>query len=310
MLHLVLTSGILPALAKASAREAIPACTTHVGILSLRLQKQILSHVRGEHTKDCLEDLMARNPKQIRHAVCFALRVQPESPLETEFVDELLAWAAKRAEANVWRIRQVPISQAKELQFDRMGEYTLHRQEGTNDPNMERATHLMHGRTKLIAPIDSGLLVTKSDWLIAEKWSRTLAVLKHRKTQMSLPVFKLFCDTHPSDFKPCERLTPQKKAAATKASSRNKNKGGGGRRSRRQMAPESSDESDNEQPETDDQERDGHGQDGDAEAAGVPKVEKKASKTGIGASGSGEKQQSKRRMIGPPAARRPAVKTT
>lgn len=211
ILHLVLSAGVLPQLAKASVRELIPSCSTHICVLSLKLQKCILTHLRNDWKAHTVSQ------KQITYAVFFALGVDTETSIEHDYVDELIEWAEQRSSNLGHRIRKVTTDAATHFKFEKFGEYALVRDESCADPNLTKATHVEHAHTKRRVQLDGNMCITTAEWSIGDNWSRDRAALRHQANDMRLPLFSLFSKAYPDDVRPPERKTPQQKAAETQA---------------------------------------------------------------------------------------------
>lgn len=215
MLHLVLAA--LPQLAKASVRELVPSCSTHIGVLPLKLQKAILTHLRNDWDRSPLKKMHTKNPKQIAYAVCFALGVDIETSIQQNYVDELMGWAEKRSTELSHRIRKATIDAAMSFQFSSFGVYSLVRDPSCADPNLTKATHIEHLQTKRQVLLDANTCITTADWFIKDHWSQDGAALRHKTSDMRQPLFSLFMRAFPDDFKPPVRKTAQQNAAETKA---------------------------------------------------------------------------------------------
>lgn len=177
----------------------------------------MLTLLRPEWDKAFLKAAHTTNPKQILHAFCFALEVDPETPISFEFVDELTQWAKEKSAACDHRIRKLTADAAHSIQFDRYGEYCFVRSDDCRDANEARCTHIQHNTTKTMYTLDQNIVFTNATWRIEENWSRYDACLVNVSSDMRQPIFKLFSKDFPNIFKPPARRTAQEKAAATKA---------------------------------------------------------------------------------------------
>lgn len=144
MLHIVLSSGMLPQLARASAREPIPPCSTHFSLLSLRLTKRILSDLRPDWDGATLKTMHTADSKQLIHALCFGIGCELESPIPHEFVDQLLDHCRSKCKEFGNRIKDLTVSQAKLIGFEASGEYSFHRATRADGVEGDKTTHTHH----------------------------------------------------------------------------------------------------------------------------------------------------------------------
>jgi predicted transcriptional regulator len=96
--HYIVTNGMVPLIMRSQQRETLPACTTHLKVVSLGLKKKCILR-STDWKKEQLQLMYGRDPKGIDHVFLYMLNESETDPVISHFEDEFLDWVKAKVAA-------------------------------------------------------------------------------------------------------------------------------------------------------------------------------------------------------------------